>query len=218
MMKQRVLFFLLAAVLVAGGFGAGLWTERHRPVPAPPAKPMAELTAAARIAPATPLRPAAKPIVNRAQLAKMIEQMGPQIEAYRAQVGEIDNDYERRFAELLSPAQRTTLAAKQQKNAESRAKYSALNQPDGPPLTDEEVLRLQQRPLYAMMDYLRVTGQVERAVRDYKLDEIQQARARDLLLGRREKFLGLLEKTPPPSLVLSRLAPVAQRLAVEAKK
>ena len=35
---------------------------------------------------------------------------------------------------------------------------------------------------------------------------------------RREKFIALVDSTPPPSIILSRLAPVAQKLATEPAK
>lgn len=50
-----------------------------------------------------------------------------------------------------------------------------------------------------------------------KLDDAQRDKVKDLLRVRREKFIELVDSVPPPSLMLSRLAPVAQRLGEPAK-
>jgi hypothetical protein len=53
---------------------------------------------------------------------------------------------------------------------------------------------------------------LERMSMDLKLDDAQRAKVKDFLRVRREKFIELVDSVPPPSLLLSRLAPVAQRL------
>jgi hypothetical protein len=50
-------------------------------------------------------------------------------------------------------------------------------------------------------------------IKDLKLTDAQQLKTRELLRDRREKFLAIVDSTPPPSIMLSRLAPAAQRLA-----
>jgi hypothetical protein len=52
---------------------------------------------------------------------------------------------------------------------------------------------------------------------DMKLDEAQSGKVKDLLHVRREKFMELVDSSPPLSMTLSRLAPLAQRLGVPAK-
>jgi hypothetical protein len=55
-------------------------------------------------------------------------------------------------------------------------------------------------------------------VKDLKLDAEQQTKARELLKQRREKFLAIVDSTPPPSILLSRLAPAVQRLGATPAK
>lgn len=55
-------------------------------------------------------------------------------------------------------------------------------------------------------------------VKDLKLDAEQQIKARELLKQRREKFLAIVDSTPPPSILLSRLAPAVQRIAADPAK
>jgi hypothetical protein len=52
---------------------------------------------------------------------------------------------------------------------------------------------------------------------ELKLDEAQRGKVNDLLHVRREKFIELVDNSPPLSLMLSRLAPIAQRLAEPGK-
>jgi hypothetical protein len=47
---------------------------------------------------------------------------------------------------------------------------------------------------------------------ELKLDDAQREKVRDFLRVRREKFIELADGSPPLSLMLSRLAPVVQRL------
>jgi hypothetical protein len=53
---------------------------------------------------------------------------------------------------------------------------------------------------------------LERMTNELKLDDTQREKVRDLLRVRREKFVELVDSAPPPSLMLSRLAPLAQRM------
>jgi hypothetical protein len=55
-------------------------------------------------------------------------------------------------------------------------------------------------------------------VKELKLDAEQQTKARELLKQRREKFLAIVDSTPPPSILLSRLAPAVQRLGAATAK
>ena len=53
---------------------------------------------------------------------------------------------------------------------------------------------------------------LERFTNELKLDDTQRDKVRDLLRVRREKFIELVDSAPPPTMMLSRIAPLAQRL------
>jgi hypothetical protein len=53
--------------------------------------------------------------------------------------------------------------------------------------------------------------------KEYGLDDVQQAKARALLALRRNQFMSLLDSTAHPTIRLSRLAPLVQRVAAPAK-
>jgi hypothetical protein len=203
-MKDRVLAALLTAVVFAIGFGSGMWAERHRPFPPPPGAFFGEF--GARRGPAHSAQP-----VNRAQLMEQIDAIRPQMEAFRTRVGEIYAEFDRDIAMVLSPEQ---LAAYEKRFRSQRG----LLGPGGPsaddkPLSDAQIEMVLQRPFRTLAFFVVVPMTLDRMTAELKLDEAQRGKVRDLLHVRREKFIELVDSSPPLSLMLSRLAPIAQRLA-----
>lgn len=214
-MKRSLLIIIATAVVFAAGVGAGVWLQAQRPVPPPPSALMAELGKGG--AP----RPTVSDVrrsgdINRPKLISEIERVRPQIAVYRAKVDEIDAAFERDLAGILTPAQLEKYNSLQKGRAERRVK-KGIELPEGPVLTSDQIKELQQQPLYAMMGMIVPSMKIDWLTRDLKLDEAQQGKLRTVLLARREKFLALVDQTTPPSLLLSRLAPVTQRL-VEPEK
>ena len=85
------------------------------------------------------------------------------------------------------------------------------------PLSDEQIDQLLQRPFRTLAYFVVIPMTMERMSKELKLDDIQREKVKDFLRVRREKFIELVDSVPPPSLLLSRLAPVAQRLGNPAK-
>jgi hypothetical protein len=209
-MKQRLLVALLTVLVFSAGFMARVWTERQRPLPPPPATLMSEFAGDKNAQAQKP--PAQKPF-DRAQFIADIEKFGPQIEAYRKRIETMDCEFDEGFARLLNPEQKAILDAKiardQKKRAEHEAK-AALTPPA--PLTDEEIAKLRQRPFEAAFWKISFTGRLESTVKEFKLDAQQEAATRQLLAERREKFVALVDSTPPPTFKLIYLAAAVQRL------
>ena len=88
---------------------------------------------------------------------------------------------------------------------------------DRAPLSDEDIQRAKERPLTWIYWQVTVTPTLESLTKDYKLDADQQTSARALLALRRNKFLALYDSTPHPSVRLSRLAPLIERVKTPAK-
>jgi hypothetical protein len=195
-MKQRVIVAILTVLIFGAGFGAGLWSERHRPLPPPPAPLMGEFTspqttdkgapAANKKAGQSPQKP-----YNRAQLVADIEKLRPQIDAYRARLETMESEFDTAFVQVLSPEQRQIFDAK-------RAPL--------PPLSEEEIAHLRQRPFEIAFWKVSYTAWLEQAIKDFKLDPQQEVAVRQLLLTRREKFLALVDSIPPPTFKLTALA------------
>jgi len=68
-------------------------------------------------------------------------------------------------------------------------------------------------PIEGMTSAIVVPLTLEHLTTALQLDDGQKAAVRQLLLERREKFLALIDSTPPPSIGLSRLAPIINKLA-----
>ena len=219
-MKPRLLITGLTITVFGAGYAAGIWTERTRPVPPPPAPLMGEFSA--KHTPAsgkTSSTASVRSPLNRAQLASEIERLRPQIDAYRQRLEALDAEFDRELITYLNPEQTVTYTAAQKRRADRSAKGAAQAAAKLDPLTDDEIEQLRQRSLFGVLWMIAPTMKQDALIKDLKLSEAQQLKTRELLRERREKFLAIVDSTPPPSIMLSRLAPAAQRLApVPAKK
>ncbi len=210
-MTQRLFIALLTVVVFVAGYATRAYTGRSHPVPPPPAGLASEYAAT------TSSRGDAKnksAELDRAKLVAEIEKIRPQIEAYRTQVDEIYAEFDREFSLLLNAEQRVKFAAQQKRWHEWRTKGSS----DRSPLSDEDIMRARERPLTEVYWMVTVTPRLERLTKEYNLDAPQQTQARALLSLRRNKFAALLDATPHPSIRLSRLAPLIERVAAPAAK
>jgi hypothetical protein len=203
-MKDRVLAVLVTLVVFATGFLAGLWAERHRPFPAPPGAFMGEFGARPGQAAHT------TPPVNRAQLLEQIERLRPEMDTFRAHITDIYNQFDRDIDPILTPEQKPIYETK----FRSHRGIGAPSDVGGgdAPLSDEQIEQLMQRPFRTLAYFVVLPMTLERMTTELKLDDGQRDKVKDLLRVRREKFIELVDSAPPPSLMLSRLAPLAQRL------
>lgn len=205
-MRDRALAALLTACVFAIGFGAGMWAERHRPFPPPPGGLFAEFGRRG---------PRSGQPVNRAQLRAQIDAIRPQMEAFRARVNAIYAEFDRDIETVLTPEQK---AVYEKRFRAQRATGGTPGVSEGDkPLSDEQIERLLQRPFRTLAFFVILPMTLERMSTELGLDEAQRGRVKDFLRVRREKFIELVDASPPLSLMLSRLAPIAQRLAEPGK-
>jgi len=197
-MTQRTFIALLTVVMFAAGYFVRVVSDRGEHVPPPPTALAVDAT---------------KKPIDRAKLIAEIDKNRQQIEAYRTQVEEIYAEFDREFAQLLTPAQREKWDGDQKKRAEDEAKRKA----DLSLLTDDDITRARQQPLTDVYFMVTVTPRLDGFTRRYELDAAQQTSVRALLNLRRNKFIALLDGTPHPSIRLSRLAPMIQRVAEPGK-
>ncbi len=203
-MRDRVLAALLTLAVFATGFLAGRWSERHRPFPPPPGQFMGEFGArggaGARVAPP----------VNRAQLAEQMEKLRPQMDAFRDRITAIYAEFDRDIEPILTPEQRDVY----QKRFKSHRGFGPPPEigDNDRPLSDDQIVDLLQRPFRTLAYFIVIPMTLERFTTDLKLDDSQREKVKDFLRVRREKVIELVDSAPPPSLLLSRLAPVAQRM------
>lgn len=228
-MKQRLLIALFSVLIFGAGFAARMLTEGGPAVPPAPATlgsefsrtplpPAGGAKGVAAAAPATKAGRSDSPAINRAKLVTEIERYHSEIETYRHKLEQIDADFLKELTPLLTAQQRDRLAAQQKRFAERRSRGIAALAADSGPLSDEQIFRLQQRPLLSVLGEVALSMRFDSLHHELKLDEAQQTKVRELLRSRRERFLALVDSTPPPSIMLSRLAPVAQKLAAPPSK
>ena len=141
---------------------------------------------------------------------------GPQMEAFRTRVSEIYAEFDRDIATVLTPEQRAEL--REAGSGRSAVSWAPPSRPRADkPLSDEQIEQLLQRPFRTLAFFVVLPMTLDRMTSELKLDEAQRGKVKDLLRVRREKFIELVDSAPPLSLMLSRLAPIAQRLAEPGK-
>jgi hypothetical protein len=211
-MTSRVFIATITVVMFGAGYGARVWTERSRcQVPPAPAL-LGELTTPSKAAAVTakPLPTPERP-PNAAKLAAEIEAIRPQIEAFQKRMEEIDADMDKKLLALLKPEQMPLWEKMLKRRVEYREKEESVIVGNDL-LTTEQIASMQQRPLYKLLAVTVVPQRLVWLAGDLKLDEAQQVAAKEILRERRDKFLELVDSSPPPSLTLSRLVPLVQRL------
>lgn len=206
-MSQRTFLSLLTVGVFAAGYGARLFTEPSQPVPPAPAALAREFAV-----PGPAVGERRQRQLDRARLVAEIGKLRPQIEAYNAQMQEIDAEFDRAFVALLVPVQREKHAAFQRRMAERDAKRVASREP----LSDEEIFREQDRSMTWVYWKITVTPRLEMLTRAHQLDAAQQNETRALLVLRRSKFMALFDSTPHLGIRLSGLAPLIERVAAPA--
>ena len=202
-MTQRVFLALLTVGVFAAGYAVRMTSERGHAVPPPPPALAREYAPNA----AAPANDKGKRELDRAKLVSEIQKLRPQIDAFTTQVDEIHAEFDREFSAILNPKQREKRAAYLKKRAERDAKRSAEKEP----LSDEEISRERERA-YDIYWLVTVTPLLERLTKEYELDPGQQTATRALLSLRRNKFMALFDATPHPSIRLSRIAPLMERV------
>ena len=220
-MKQRLLIALFTALVFGAGFGSRMWIETDRALPPPPAPPGGEFVHAP-LTPSGDAKPEPRRGPDRTKMIADIEQLRPQIDAYRVRLDEIEAEFQRDFFPVLNATQQEHYQAVRKKRTEDQAKKAAKQKEskvaaDTSLLTDEQIERLRQRPLWNALYSVAITWPFDRLNGEYKFDEEQPARVHALLSHHREKFLALVDSTPPPSITLSELARQTQKLVEPAK-
>ncbi len=221
-MTQRLLIVLFTALVFGAGFGAHMWLADDT-VPPPPAAIGSEFAHGPGTPAASPAadsknakRTSRDQPLDRTKLLGEIQRYSSQIKGYRSSLDRLDADFDGALTPLLDATQRGRYAALQKRWADRRAKGEAAIAAETAPLSDEQIFRLQQRPLYAVLSSVSVTMRFDQLKKELKLAPDQEAKVRELLTERRAKFLALIDDTPPPTITLSQIALAAEKIAVEA--
>lgn len=204
---QRWVIPFLVVLAFSAGFAARMWTERHGALPHAPT-PGAEFVGPASAVPAS--------AIDRAKLIEEMNRIGPQIGLYRQRMDEIRDEFLADFVKCLTPEQRAHFEERQMKHAEKRH-MREVEDASGTPLSDQQIETLRREPLWNALWSVAINWRLDFFCKEYKLTEEQRGEVCQLLKERREKFLNLVDSTPPPTISLSELALRAQRLGEPAK-
>src|SRR4051812_45778239 len=110
-MTQRLFVALLTVAVFLAGYAARGWTEARQHIPPAPAELAKEYVRTGNSA-----GDKKNSGLDRAKLLAEIQKLRPQIEAYSAQVDEINSEFDREFAQLLNATQREKFVANQKNN------------------------------------------------------------------------------------------------------
>jgi len=201
-MRQLLLVASITVVGFVAGSAAGIYYERHSPLPPAPGKLGGEL-----VGHRTPPFSGDHPI-NRAKLIARIKAVEPQIEAYKAKVDVIDTEFEKGLDAILTPEQRE-LHAEAHRHRQERGQHNDASSL----LTDDQISRRMAWSADQILRTIVIDLRLQDLTKEVKLDGAQQDQVRGLLHHRRDEMIDLVDSTPPPSIQLVNLAPIIQRLA-----
>jgi len=205
-MKQRLLVAFFTIFVFAAGYRTGVWRELKRPVPAPPG--LLGIEFGLPRSGGNPSR-GDRPI-NRKDLIDRINSIKPQLDRFEARKAAIDDEFSKNLDRVLTPEQRIL----NEERAKRWANDSKSKRDSGPFLTDDEIAsRLYDKPAHGLLWDVVIPFRLDVLTQSCKLDDAQREKVRALLKVRREELLELIDRSPPPSVSLVRLAPYVQRLA-----
>src|SRR5690606_16595341 len=125
---------------------------------------------------------------------------------------ELDETFERGLLAILTPEQQDVYRERRERIEKRRNEAFAREAADNTPLSDEQILRLQQIPLFNVLWSITISPRFERLDRDLKFSDEQAPKVRQLLKERRDGFLALVDAAPPPTITLSALAGLTEKL------
>lgn len=198
MRDKAIIFILTTAIGFAVGFYAGKWNERNRPVCAAPAAVLDEVRD-------EPLKTA----ISDPAREEAVRRIEAEMEVFRTKVNAIRDDFLDKLDNILAtPGQHEKFKAIRERFLAKRPRPAA----PADAATDEAARLAKPPPKQeefesVIMMLIMVPRAQEWFVRKLDLDEKQSGQVQALLVERRDKFIALVDATPPPSTKLHRIAP-----------
>jgi hypothetical protein len=192
---SKILPYILTTLIgFAVGIGAGIWTKHITCIPPPPGAMLDEL----KDVPIGSGNPAPAPAPD-AQREEAYRQIRAEMDDFRQKVGEIKRSLRSQVEPILTPDQRTRMGRWRER-------------PSAPPGS-----RTFWEGFDSAMVIMMVSFSLERMNDSLDLTPAQKDAVHKLLLERREKFLELVDTTPPPSFKIPKLAPPEAKTAKPGK-
>jgi hypothetical protein len=229
-MKEQFHIVLITVGLFVSGLMMGIWTQKTRPIPPPPAPVLGEFgslsspqTMAGDYPPAiggtvgayapgigefaverfSPGYPAAMVTVNR-----NIAELEPKIREFQGAVDSIEKEFRGKLDKLLTPEQQKTLASIEAEEAPETAGQGPLPPPplqmEGHAAEGQHFMVGFHAPFpfggWLMMSMIIYQPSLDHLASKLKLDPAQQDAVKQLMVERRANLLALIDKSPPPTL------------------
>jgi uncharacterized membrane protein len=200
-------FFIALATLIGFSVGtfAGSWMQRHQPVPAPPTGLMGEvrdmpLNTSLPTDPNAP-RPSGQPLAEEA-----LRQMKAEIDAFKKKVDPIKTEFRAQLEAVLTPVQRERLKAMSERPPQPAPAPGTPVSKDKPDPAKDRGYRMYDG-LDSTITLVVIPFTLARLTEELALTPAQRDAVHKLLIQRREKFIALVDSTPPPSFNLGKIAP-----------
>jgi hypothetical protein len=228
-MKEQFHIVVITVGLFTAGLLMGVWTQKTRPIPPPPAAVLGEFgplpesgITAGGYSPGvggfaverfSPGHPATVVAINRD-----IAELEPKIRAFQGAIDVIEKEFREKLDKLLTPEQRKKLASIE---AEEGPQTLAPGPLPPPPLeigaqavapASPSPQGAEGRQLFVgfhtpfppggwlMMSMIIYQPSLGHLTGELKLDSSQQAAVKELMVQRRAELLRLIDKNPPPTL------------------
>lgn len=198
-MNKILPFILTTAIGFAVGILAGIWIKQHPCIPPPPAAVLDEL----KNAPMGSGNPAPQTAVNNPNYEQALQQIKEEMDDFRKKVDTIKSSVRSQMDPILTPEQLERVRKWRERPAPPRRP----SDPPPAPGSRGRSARSFYENLDSAMTIIMVPFSLERLDDSLKFSPEQKEAVRKLLIERREKFLELVDETPPPSFKLLKLAP-----------
>jgi hypothetical protein len=217
-MKEQFHIVLITVGLFVAGLLMGIWTQKTRPIPPPPAPVLGEFgsfpppeIAAGAYAPGiggfavgrfSPGHPTAIVRMNR-----NIAELEPKITKFQGSVDSIEKEFRGKLGKILTPEQRTKLSSLEAEEAPDSAAPGPLPPPsqmEGHAAEGQRFVVGFHAPFpfggWLMMSMIIYQPSLDHLASKLKLDPAQQDAVKQLMVERRANLLALIDKSPPPTL------------------
>lgn len=232
-MKEQLHIVLITVGIFVAGLIAGIWTQRTRPIPAPPTQVLGEFRTVAppgatlnRFPPgAGPIRFGIERFSSRHPAAMVtmrrnIAALEPKIKKFQSAINSIENNFRGKLDKVLNPVQRKELVSIEAKQAPQTFGYAVFPQPKilirrqgmpdfpyGPGGNGPHFFVTTRAPFplggWLLMSMVIYQPSLEHLTGELKLNPAQKAEVKNLMVDRRTKLLALIDRTPPPTLGFS---------------
>lgn len=201
---SKILPFILTTLIgFAVGICAGIWIKRTPTIPPPPAAVLDEL----KDAPIGSGNPAPAYDARREEAFRQIR---AEMDEFKTKCDAIKSSLRAQMEPILTPEQRERM--KRWRERPSTPAPPPGKQPSPPPGR-----RNFWEGFDSVMTIVMVPFSLERFTESLDLTAEQKTAVHKLLLERREKFMELVDATPPPSFKLLKLAPPEAKTGAPAK-